>query len=106
MKPLLICALLLGTPAAADDLMTLTVKNTSSRVVDGFSVYPVSERTGQVIDDNIGAIVDPIRPGASHALRLSMFECGVVQMWARFADGEEVSGRTNLCRNRTILLHD
>lgn len=106
MKPALLVALLCATPAMADDPLTLTIKNTSSRAVAGFSVYPVDTKTGLVVDDNMGGIVDPIAPGASHVLQLSLIKCDVVEMWARFADGEEVSGRTDLCRNRTILLHD
>jgi hypothetical protein len=95
----------LSVPAAADQLV-LTIQNTSDRAVTGFSVFAMDQVTGEAIEDNLGAIIDPIAAGKTHKLQISLFECQKVYLWARFSDGEEITGRTDLCQSRTIRLHD
>lgn len=101
----LIAALLIASPACADDLVTIDFDNQSSRVVEAISVYPVSD-TGEVIDDNIGAIIDPIAPGDTRRLELALVRCGKVWARASFAGGEDVTGQTDLCRNQRLILTD
>ena len=98
-------ALMLASPASAADLLTLDFDNQSSRVVEAVSVYPMTG-AGEIVDDNIGAIVDPIAPGDSRRLELSLVACGKV--WARvnMADGEEITGQTDLCRNQQLIITD
>ena len=95
-----------AAPAGAEERIVLSITNSSARAVTGFSVFAMDQKTGQIIDDNLGAVIDPIPAGASHDLRISLFRCEKVHLWARFSDGEEVSGQTDLCRNRKIILHD
>lgn len=101
----LIAALMITSPALADDLVTIDFDNQSSRDVDAISVYPVSD-TGEVIDDNIGTIIDPIAPGDIRRLDLALVRCGKVWARASFEGGEEVTGQTDLCRNQRLILTD
>ncbi len=101
----LIAALLIASPALADDLVTIDFDNQSSRDVDAISVYPVSD-TGEVIDDTIGTIIDPIAPGDIRRLELALVRCGKVWVRASFEGGEEVTGQTDLCRNQRLIVTD
>jgi hypothetical protein len=101
----LITALLIATPAFADELLTMDFDNQSSRVVEAVSVYPVND-AGEIVDDNIGSIVDPIAPGAIRRLDLALVRCGKVWARATFAGGEEVTAETDLCRNQRLILTD
>lgn len=103
MKGLLPILLLAAAPVMADE--TITFENRSARVVEGISTYPVGA-DGRVVDDNIGAVVRPLAPGARVALGLALSRCGMIEAYVHFADGEEVRGRTDLCRNRTLIITD
>lgn len=95
--------LLLATPAVAFDFQSIEFRNTSAQKVSIMGVYPVHK--GKVIDDNLGSAFE-IGAGKTVTVELASTVCTRVEIGARFEDGEEVWGQTDLCRNRVIILHD
>lgn len=98
----------LATGAVAAEPLTLTVKNESSRRANISGVYEV--RDGVAIDDNLGSS-DPIDPGQTIIVPLTITACRKVEISAWLGvypeeNREEIYGKTDLCRNRTMILHD
>ncbi len=98
MKLALAFVLLTG-PAFGQDKISIDFQNTSTQKVSIMGVYP------EAVDDNLGSAFE-IAPGETRTVDLGLTRCMRVEIGARFADGEEVWGHTDLCKNRTIILHD
>ncbi len=98
-------AMMAATAALADETIILTIDNQSTLVVDRLNTFPVDE-DGEAVEDNLGSLMEDLAPGAKAELALSMTRCGVVRLYASFADGRELEGDIDLCKERTITVRD
>ncbi len=96
--------LLLTTPALADEQIVIEFQNKASQSAEIMGIFPVNE-AGEFVDDNVGT-AEAFGPGETVTIVTALIRCMKVDVGARFADGEEVWGRTDLCKNRTLILHD
>jgi hypothetical protein len=110
MKALAALLMLTGT-AQADDLQRLTFTNHTDLTVSGFSVF--EERPdGTIIDDNLGAWINPVPPGATATLDLALIACRNLRVYVTFAEGAAVPGGENfdaavdLCADPSLILTD
>lgn len=105
---LCLIAALLPAPAFADDPITMQFRNDSSRAANISGVYEI--RNGVAIDENLGSS-DPFQPGETINLELTIDGCMTVEIsgWLGVypeTDREEIYGKTDLCKNRLMILHD
>lgn len=98
-------ALLTAGPAFAGDPIVLYLENRASRGIEQLVIFPVND-AGEVVDDVLMARHEPIAGHETVALDTRLTKCGVVSVWAKFFDGEEISARTDLCRNNRLVAHD
>lgn len=106
MRRLALLLALAALPARAEELpLVIYLENQSSRMLDQVAIFPVGDN-GEVIDDVLMARHEPIAGNQTVALDTRLVRCGKISVWARFADGEEVSAITDLCRNNRLIVHD
>jgi hypothetical protein len=101
---LILAFVIAATPALSQEMLVIEFQNSSTRSVDIMGVFPV-DAAGNSVEDNIGSF-QGLAPGKTASVELASFKCEIVEIGARFSDGEEVYGRTDLCKNHIIILHD
>lgn len=106
MRRLALLLALAASPARAEDLpLVLYLSNQSDRMIVEVAIFGVSD-SGEVVDDVLMARHEPIAGNETVALDTHLIRCGPISVWARMADGEEMSAITNLCRNNRLIVHD
>lgn len=108
MRHLLLVGLcLLATPAFAQSI-TLTIENRSSQPVVRLNTFAV-DAAGVPVEDNLGAIMQDIAPGATGALELSLLRCARVYVALGLGEGAaetELTTTLDTCRSRTLVVSD
>ena len=69
------------------------------------AIFPVGA-DGETVDDVLLARHEPVASNQTVALDTGLKRCGPISVWLQFADGEEVSAKTDLCRNNHLIAHD
>lgn len=106
MKTLLAC-LLLATPMTAQETIKMEFTNKSQRVANIAGIFTIDEN-GDAIDDNVGSS-DQFAPGKTVTIDLGFTRCTKVEIGAWLGDAKDpraeyVTGRTDLCTNRRMIL--
>ena len=102
---LLTLLLIAATPAVAG-AMTLKIENRSSQPVVRLNTYPV-DKDGDPVEDNLGALMEDIAPGATGTLEISMDVCGPVYIALGLGpDDQDLSTTLNTCKSRTLVVSD
>lgn len=108
MRLALVTALaLLATPGLAQPV-TLTIENRSSQPVVRLNTFAV-DPAGVPVEDNLGAIMQDIPPGATGALELSLLRCARVYVALGLGEGAaetELTTTLDTCTSRTLVVSD
>ena len=105
MRAAVLIALLAAGPALAQDPLVLFLKNDSDRMIRQLAIFPVGA-DGETVDNVLLARHEPVASNQTVALDTGLTRCGPISVWLQFADGEEVSAKTDLCRNNHLIAHD
>lgn len=107
MRRLAVLALCATTlPAFADDRIVLTIENRSSLAIERLNAFPI-DKDGEAIEDNLGAILEDVLPGATFRLPLSLSRCETVRGYAGLAGrDEDVPVDIDLCADPKLVLKD
>lgn len=98
------CLAIAATSTAAQAKQLIYFHNDSARAISQIAVFPVVK--GKVVDDVLQTVEGPIAPGARIKIDTRLTRCGEVSVWARFADGEEVTVAADLCQYQNIRAFD
>lgn len=101
-------ALLAAAPAFAEGGdVVLTIQNRSSLTISALNSYPI-DADGEPVEDNLGALMGDILPGATAAIELDG-RCGPTLLLVGIAsqgDEPDTEFRINTCKSRTLVLSD
>lgn len=107
MRLAITCLISLAFAAPALAETQIRVENRSSVALVAISSFPYG-RDGEIIDDNIGSMIDALAPGASTSFTISG-DCGPVRLYVRLAttgDGDDLTLDLDTCTDRTVRLSD
>lgn len=98
---------LIATPVLADGT-TLTIDNRSSEPVVRLNTFPIDD-DGVPVEDNLGALMDDIAPGAQGRIDLSITRCMPVYVALGLGAGareRELTTIIDTCKSRTLVVSD
>lgn len=98
------CLAMAATSVAAETRQLIYFHNDSARAISQIAVFPLVK--GKVVDDVLQTVKGPVAPGARIKIDTRLTRCGDVSVWARFADGEEVTVEADLCKYQNIRAFD
>jgi hypothetical protein len=100
-------AALLATSAALGADVIVTIENRSSDTISGINSFPIGA-DGEVIDDNIGGIIDAVPHGGTGRFS-PIGDCGPIRLYVRLVsqgDKPDMQFEVDTCRARALVLND
>lgn len=102
MKRLIAALILTACAAQASDRLTLNVRNQSDHAMVDLSIWQVLP-DGTSVDDNLGAIVDPVPAHAETQIDTALARCmDHLRVVVTYDDGFEASQDMNYCETQSI----
>ena len=102
MKRLIAALILTASAVQAGERLTLEVDNQSDHAIVGLSVWEVLP-DGSSVDDNLGAIVEPVPGHALAVVNLAIVRCFEhLRVVVAYDDGHEAEQDMNYCESPKI----